>query len=93
MPPAGRLLPVAFRTCRAGQRVELVGYLGGFGCPDPLEDLQRLPKLVFGCRGAAIGPGAPAQAGQRVRLIPRAADLAGQPQRLLGFQSLDRPFS
>ena len=42
-----------------------------------LEDRQRVPQLVFGVGGAACGPGAPAQAGQRVRFLQDDAELAG----------------
>jgi hypothetical protein len=77
------LSAAADRICRTGQRVQLGGYAGGFGCADSLEDRQRLPQPVFGLGGAAGGPAAPAQAGQRVRLVQRTADLAGQVQGLL----------
>lgn len=68
---------------RAGESLEFGGDVGGLGRPDPLEDLQRLAQQVFGLGGVAGGQGAPAQAGQGVRLIPGAADLPGQVQRLL----------
>jgi len=50
---------------------------------NPLEDPQRLPQQGLGPGGVADGQGTPALAGQRVRLIPRAADLASQVQGLL----------
>ena len=71
------------RIRRAGQRVQFGGYAGGVGRADPLQDRQRLPQPVFGVGGAAGGLGAPAQAGQRVRLLQRDAELAGQVQGLL----------
>ena len=67
---------------RLGQGAQFAGKVGGFGRPDPLEDLQRLPQLVVCLGGVAGGKSAPAQASQRVGLIPGAADLAGQAQRL-----------
>jgi hypothetical protein len=57
--------------------------LGGLGCPDLLEDLQRLPEPVFCLGGVAGGQGASAKARQRVTLIPGSPDLPGQVQRLL----------
>ena len=67
----------------AAQGVQFDGKLSGFGGADPLEDLQRLAQPGFCLGGAAGGQGAPAQAGQCVRLVPGAADLAGQVQGLL----------
>ena len=65
------------------RRVQFVGYAGSFGRADPLQDRQRLPQPVFGVGGAAGGLGAPAQPGQRVRLLQGDAELAGQVQGLL----------
>lgn len=67
---------------RTGERLEFGGNLGGLGRPDPLEELQRLPQHICCLGGVAGGQGAPAQAGQSVGLVPGAADLAGQVQRL-----------
>lgn len=63
--------------------VQFAGNIGGIGRPDPLEDRQRLPQLVFCLGGVADGKSAPAQASQRVSLILGVADLAGQVQRFL----------
>ena len=65
-----------------GQRLEFGGDLGGLGGLDALEDLQRLPEHVFCPGGVAGGQGAPAQPGQRMGLVPGAADLPGQAQGL-----------
>jgi hypothetical protein len=66
-----------------GKRFEL----GGLGCPDRLEDIQRLPEHLFRPGGVAGGQGAPAQASQCMSLIPGAADLPGQAQGLLVTRS------
>jgi len=68
---------------RLGQGAQFAGKVGGFGRPDPLEDFQCLLELVGCLGGVAGGKSAAAQASQRVGLIPEAADLAGQAQRLL----------
>src|SRR3984885_15166505 len=68
------------RIRRAGQRIQFGGHVGGFGRAGPLEDRQRVPELVLGVGGEAFGPGAPAQAGQRVRLLEGDAGPAGQVQ-------------
>ena len=65
------------------QGVQFGGDVSSFGRADALEDLQRLPHPGFGLSRAASGQGAPTQPGQRVRLVQRAADLAGQVQGLL----------
>src|SRR5580658_2412828 len=73
-----RLVGGAHRLVLSGKGVQFGRHVGGFGRADPLEDLQRLPQPGFGLGGAAIGQGAPAQAGQRLSLVPGAVDLAGQ---------------
>jgi hypothetical protein len=50
---------------------------------ESLENPQRLPQPRFRLGGAAGRQGAPAQAGQRLRLVHGTADLAGQIQGLL----------
>jgi hypothetical protein len=68
---------------RLGESFEFGGNLGGLGRPDLLEDLQRLPQHVSCPGGVVGGQSAPAQAGQRMSLIPGAAGLAGEVQGLL----------
>jgi hypothetical protein len=53
------------------------------GCADPLKYLECLPQEGRGLGGMTAGQGAPAQAGQRVSLVPRTGDGAGQVQGLL----------
>lgn len=55
----------------------------GLGCADPLECLQRLPQENLGLCGVVGGPGAAAQAGRCVCLVPGAGDSAGQFQGLV----------
>jgi hypothetical protein len=62
---------------RIGKSFEFGRDAGGFGRADPLEDLQRLPQLVFCLGGMVGGTSAPAKADQRVGLIPGTADLPG----------------
>ena len=68
---------------RLDQGAQFPGDAGGLSRPYPPGDLHRLPQPVFRLGGMAGGHGAPAQAGECVGLIPEAADLAGQVQRLL----------
>jgi 1-acyl-sn-glycerol-3-phosphate acyltransferase len=68
---------------RAGEGVEFGGQVGDLGRADLPEDFQRLPHVRVRFCGVAGRQGAPAQARQRVRLVPGAAHLAGQLQRLL----------
>src|SRR5690349_18556558 len=68
---------------RLGEGVDFSGYRGGLGRAHRLEDIVRLPQAGLRLGGPARGCSAPAQAGQRVRLIPGAVCLAGQLQRLL----------
>ena len=68
---------------RGSHRVEFGGQVGDLGRADPLEDLQCLLQLVACLGGMTDGSSAPAQSSQCVRLVPGAADLAGQVQRLL----------
>jgi hypothetical protein len=68
---------------RVGKRAEFGGDVGGLGCPDPLEGLQRPPQHACCLGGVAHGQRAAAQAGLCVSLVPGAGDGAGQVQSLL----------
>jgi hypothetical protein len=72
-----------------GKSFEFGGDAGGLDRPDPLEDLQRAAQPVLCLGFVAGGKSAPAQAGQRVGLIPGAVDLPGQVGR---FVSKSRVF-
>jgi hypothetical protein len=71
------------RGTAACQGFQLVDQVLSVGHADPLQDLQCLPQQALGLRGMAGGQGAPAQAGQRVRLTGGAGHIAGQRQGLL----------
>jgi hypothetical protein len=66
------------RALRIGESVEV----GSLGRADLLEDLQRLLQPACCLTGVAGGQSAPAQAGERVSLVPEAGDSAGQLQGL-----------
>jgi hypothetical protein len=68
---------------RIGKTFEFGADVGGLRRPNPLEDLQRAAQPVFCLGGVAGRKSAPAQASQRVGLIPGAVDLPGKAQSLL----------
>jgi hypothetical protein len=70
------------RALRIGESVEVGGDVGGLGRADLLEDLQCLPHHACCLTGVAGGQSAPAQAGERVSLVPRAGDSSSQLQGL-----------
>jgi hypothetical protein len=61
-----------------GEGGQFAGDVAGFGGADALEDLQGLLQEGRCLRGVADGQDTAAQAGQRVRLVPGAANPAGQ---------------
>ena len=81
--PLGGHLSASFRNgLFLSKRAEFGGQSGASAAPIRWKISRACRNRTSACVGVAAGQGAPALAGQRVRLIPGAGDGAGQVQGL-----------